>query len=122
MLVIQQVTGLNAERTAVPDDAQTFTCSKEIWLPTAEERAALDKLKECSSKWDCKWIKYLEAIAAHWGDRVDIASGPIPLGFTGWTSADLTLSYTVLTEHMEKKKGKQRLLPGFSIERVQCRH
>jgi hypothetical protein len=121
MLVIQQVTGLNAERTAVPDDTQAFTCSKESWLPTAEERAALDKIKECSAQWDCKWIKYLEAIAAHWGDHVDIASGPIPLGFTAWTSADLTLSYTVLTEHMEKKKGKQLLLPGFSIERVQCR-
>ena len=119
MLVIQQVTGLNAERTAVPDETQAFACSKEKWIPTEEERAALDKAKECSSRWDCKWINYLEAIAAHWGDHVDIPSGPIPLGFTSWTSADLTLSDTVLTE--DNKKRKELPAPAFHIERMQCR-
>jgi len=121
LLVIQQITDVDAKRTAVPDEAQTFTCSRERWIPTVDERAALDKAKECSARWDCKWINYLEAIAAHWGDHIDVPSGPIPLGFHTWMSADLTLTYTVLTEPSQEKKRKQLLAPAFYIERMKCK-
>ena len=122
MLVIQQVTGLNAERTAVPEENQAFVCSTQTWKLTDEDAAELQKFEKidaCSPAWLCRWRQYFTKVAAHWNDRIEVEKGVIPIGFSCWISPDLTLEYSVVESAGREKKSKKR--EAVAVERKECK-
>jgi hypothetical protein len=121
-LIIQQITEVQAERTAVPDEKQTFVCSTQTWKPTPEEAAALEKFEStdaCSPGWACRWRQYFTKVAGRWNDRIEVEKGVIPFGFALWISPDLTLEYAVVESASREKKSKK--MEAVAVERRECK-
>jgi len=121
-LIIQQITEVQAERTAVPDEKQTFVCSTQTWKLTPEEAAALEKFEStdaCSPGWACRWRQYFTKVAGHWNDRIEVEKGVIPFGFALWISPDLTLEYAVVESASREKKSKK--MEAVAVERKECK-
>ena len=120
LLIMQQVSNVVAERTAVPEDGE-FSCSTQSWTPTAEELAELQKTQSCSD-WLCRRLQYYSRVAAHWGDAIDFQKGWEIVAFEGWTSADLLLRYTVIQEPTKKKHAHSSTPPGsVRFDRIVCK-
>ena len=122
LLIIQQITEVQAERTAVPDEKQTFVCSTQTWKLTPEEAAALEKFEStdaCSPGWACRWRQYFTKVAGHWNDRIEVEKGVIPFGFALWISPDLTLEYAVVESASREKKSKK--MEAVAVERKECK-
>jgi len=122
LLVIQQVTEVELERSSVPDEGE-FVCTTQSWEPTAEEAASLTEPPTCSVDFGCKRLaEYFANIAAHWGDRLDTAEGFSSLSESSWLSRDLTIQYTIV----ERSQGKKHKRPNpgsliLRIDRKECR-
>jgi hypothetical protein len=123
LLVIEQVTDLLAERTAVPEEGE-FACSRQSWEPTPEESARLADTQSCpSSSLECKERQYFSKVAAHWGDPVDIADGSGGISYGTWISSDLTLRYSRVKDVARKKKKRDSGQPTGTvrIDRDECK-
>jgi hypothetical protein len=123
LLVIEQVTDLLAERTAVPEEGE-FACSRQSWEPTPEESARLADTQSCpSSSLECKERQYFSKVAAHWGDPVDIADGSGGISYGTWISSDLTLRYSLVKDVARKKKKRDSGQPTGTvrIDRDECK-
>jgi hypothetical protein len=122
LLIIQQITEVQAERTAVPDESQEFVCSTQTWKLTPEEAEALAKFEStdaCSPGWVCRWRQYFTKAAEHWNDHIEVEKGIIPFGFALWISPDLTLEYAVEESASREKKSKK--MEAVAVERKECK-
>jgi hypothetical protein len=106
LLVIKQVADVSAERTQVPAGGQ-FKCAREAWDINLPDATNLKNLLACATSRDeaCNYDRQgaFTRIAAHWTDRIDVASGHEDRyedanadSIGSWVSADLLTSYSVV--------------------------
>jgi hypothetical protein len=108
LLAIEQVSDVDAVRTAVPAGGE-YKCSEEEWKIDDATLTRFTRRQQCAGFRDCQivWAEYLAQIAEHhWNDRIDPHSGSYPAMEHRWISEDLLKSYAVTLPDRSKKKNK----------------
>lgn len=118
LLAIEQVSDVDAVRTAVPAGGE-YKCSEEKWDIDDASLTQFKRRKACDGFRDCRiaMAEFLAQIAEqHWGDHIDPRSGS-SLGLReAWVSDDLLTTYSfVRPEPARKKRAPQ---PAVAIKRT----
>jgi hypothetical protein len=109
LLVIEQVSDVDAVRTAVPAGGE-YICREEKWEIDDGTLARFTR-RQCEGFRDCQlaWAEYLAQVAQyHWNDRIDPHSRSYPAFERRWISEDLLTSYAITLPDRSKKKNNSQ--------------
>jgi hypothetical protein len=122
LFIIQQITDVSADRTAVP--AGAFLCEKSDWKPAAQEAPEFVSYLECASNCDHETEAAIKRSAAHWKDNIEFSKGGTggsytdttsahPVDHLRWASDDSLMNYVIV--------GEKTKPPKVSVTREACR-
>jgi hypothetical protein len=107
LFVIEQISDVVAKRTAVPDDAMTYTCSSTEWQSDYPRKVTsiLDERAEQNREFLAEQMRTHDDTEL--ADSMDIGPSWHYIGFTGsvtYSSPDLLTSYTLQFAPLPKRK------------------
>ena len=131
LLAIEKVADVDAERSSIPIGA-AIQCSRDVKELTQKEAERLDSISasceepsnpECSDR-----FLQMEAVAALWGDALDIHTGYLDGNYidvdksehSGWRTLD-RLRYYELSVRSGKNDEAEEVVEGASATRVSCK-
>jgi len=130
LLAIEKVADVAAERSSIPTGAiRCSTDSKDLTLRDAKRLYSMSTSCESLSRSECSAMSFrqMEAVAALWGDSLDINTGHLDGGeisgnteTSEWITLD-RLKHYELSIRSEKPGEDQNVVYGGTATRVSCK-